>query len=990
MMLFPNWLNLRYKGNTLFYIKLFGFFKSLSIMFAVTAILMSTSVLANAEAPLEKVSLQLNWKYQFQFAGFIAAKEKGFYKDAGLDVELIEYQAGVNVRTNILTQKNNYGLEETSIYIDNKKIIPIKLLATYFPKSPHVLAVSKDIQSPNDLIRKKVMISKSFSTYNALSLMLNHFYLSGDNIKFIDHRYDINDFIDNKVDAVAVYRTNELFELEQKGIDFNILDPADYGDSMSANNLFTSMGEAKDHPERTQRFVKASNKGWAYALAHQEEIISIIYSRYSKIKSIEALRFEATQINRLMQSDAIAIGTINHAERVHLIKQFKRSGLLLDSQELNDDGEGALFTPEQVRYLQNKKEIAMCTDPNWMPYERIENGQHIGIVADIYTYFRSKLPIPIRLIKTDGWQESVDKARNRDCDILSLVAETPKRKEYMDFTHSFIDHPVVLATKNDAFFINDISDVKDKQFGVVKGYALAELLQERYPEANIVEVDSISDGLERVENGELFGYIDSLMAIAFLIQQDFTGTLKVSSRLQDKAKLAVATRNDQPQLNEIFEVLVSSLTDAQLQSFFNERVEVKREVIFDQGLVWRLFAILLSVFLALFIWYFFKLKRLNSELAEQKYQVEQEKERFKTIFDKSGNGLLLIDNNQFIDCNEKAVELLGYDSKDELLMKKPAEDLSPKYQSDGQLSTQNCINNAEICLREGSYHFEWLHHKKDGSKILMDVLLTRLDYDGKQIIHVTWRDLTAQKKYEQAILDATEQANKATVAKSEFLANMSHELRTPLHGILSFASMGVKKIDSASSEKLLHYFSRIKLSGDRLLLLLNDLLDLSKLESGKMELNIKRADLAKLFERHCQEQEQRIHDKGLTIQVDASNGAGTGMFDGDKVGQVMANLLSNAIKFSAENTDITVKIDRDEQYLVFSLTNQGVGIPEAELDDIFDAFIQSSKTKTGAGGTGLGLAICKQIIEKHNGQIWAENSPEDEGATFKFILPLIG
>ena len=972
--------------------KLYDLYKSGLMALAILTALTSLPAFSDAELPLEKVSLQLNWKYQFEFAGFIAAKEKGFYKDAGLDVELIEYQNDVDTRKNVLAQKINYGIEETSLYIENKKIIPIKLLATYLPKSPLVLAVSKDIKSPNDLANKRVMISKNLAMHSALSLMLNHFYLSRENMQLVDHIYNVGDFIQHKVDAVAIYRTNELFELEQKEIEFNILDPSDYNYNLSGGNLIASPAEVESYPERTRKFVEASNKGWEYALTHEEEIISVIYNKYSKNKTIEALRFEAMQIKKLMQPDVIAIGTIDHAARLKLVNQFKRSGLLLEDQVLKDASAEALFTSEQMQYLKNKKEITMCVDPNWMPYERIEQGQHIGIAADIFSYFRSILPIPIRLIETDSWQETVNKAKSRECDVISLVAKTPKRGEYMDFTSSFIDHPVVLATKNDTFFINNISDVKDKKFGIVKDYALMELVHEKYPDANVVGVESISDGLMRVENGELFGYIDSLMSIAFLIQQDFTGTLKVSSRLQDKARLTVATRNDQPQLNEIFEVLVSSLSDAQLQSSFNEWVDVKQEVVFDRELVWLLFSGLLSIMFAFFIWYFFKLKQLNTELEKQKHQIEQEKERFKALFDKSGNGLLLIENSLFIDCNEKAVSLLGYDSKEQLMVKNPAEDLSPKYQPDGQLSVDKCIDMTKICLLDGSYDCEWMYIKKDSSEILMDVLLTRLDYEEKQIIHVTWRDLTAQKKYEQAILVATAKANKATVAKSEFLANMSHELRTPLHGILSFANMGIKKIDTVPNEKLLHFFSRIKLSGDRLLLLLNDLLDLSKLETGKMELNIKQADLVTLFESCLREQEQLMHDKGLSIQMNAADDAGVGMFDQVKIGLVVTNLLSNAIKFSAENSVIAIKIDKDEKYLNFSLQDQGIGIPEAELDDIFDAFIQSSKTKTGAGGTGLGLAICKQVIDLHDGKIWAENNPDSEGsgAAFKFVLPLIG
>jgi ABC-type nitrate/sulfonate/bicarbonate transport system substrate-binding protein len=125
---------------------IFGKYKlsKLSVIFS----LLCFSSFSNAEKPLEKVSLQLDWKYQFEFAGFIAAKEKGFYKEAGLDVKLIEYKNGINIGADVLAGKRTYGIKKTSLHIKDGKIVPIKLLATYLPKSPLVLVTSPDINHP--------------------------------------------------------------------------------------------------------------------------------------------------------------------------------------------------------------------------------------------------------------------------------------------------------------------------------------------------------------------------------------------------------------------------------------------------------------------------------------------------------------------------------------------------------------------------------------------------------------------------------------------------------------------------------------------------------------------------------------------------------------------------------------------------------------------------------------------------------------------------
>ena len=249
------------------------------------------------------------------------------------------------------------------------------------------------------------------------------------------------------------------------------------------------------------------------------------------------------------------------------------------------------------------------------------------------------------------------------------------------------------------------------------------------------------------------------------------------------------------------------------------------------------------------------------------------------------------------------------------------------------------------------------------------------------------------------LIAAKDEAERANQFKNEFLANMSHELRTPMHAILSFAGIGVEKIDSASKEKLLHYFSSIKKSSKRLMVLLNDLLDLSKMEAGRMEFNQQNYDLKLVVKTALNELEELIHKKSLTLEVVADAIDTMVYIDTDKMLQVMRNLLSNAIKFSSEGQSIRISFSESNlpighrhsdtgtvPAISISVSDQGIGIPEDELATIFDKFVQSSKTRSGAGGTGLGLAICKEIVEGHNGSIQALNNPEG-GTVFTLSIP---
>lgn len=567
----------------------------------------------NASEALEKVSLQLDAKYQFQFAGYIAAKEKGFYQKAGLDVELIEYQDGIDIFEGVLARKTDYGVNKSCVFVKNNKIIPISLLASYFQKSPHVLVTSKAIKSPNDLIGKVIKVSSRNLRQSALAQLFSHFYLNSDNTTFVEKIDGLDDLIQHKVDAVSIYSTNEPFELIQKNFEYNIIDPSDYGYGSGAGHLFTSPYEVREHPERTKKFIDASNKGWKYALEHQKEIVDIIYHKYSKMKSIEALSFEAIETEKLMQSKTIAIGTVSKNSQQKLVKQLKRSGLLAEDQELSNLAENVLFTPEQISYLNNKKEITMCVTPEGMPFERIYNGQHIGIAADVIKSFQQQLGIPIKLMQTSTWVESLSKAKQRQCDILSLAVKTPERSIYLNFTEPYLKLPIVMATKIDTLFINDIAEVRKKPLGIVQGYAMAEQLRGLIPDINIIAVASMKEDLSRVESGELFGYIDNLMVIANSLQAQYAGVLKVSARLDIKSELSIATRNDQPQLNEVFNLLVQNIDNAELQSIYNKWVAVKQDPVIDYSFIWKALVVMLLVSVC-YIYFYLKLRRLNEKL----------------------------------------------------------------------------------------------------------------------------------------------------------------------------------------------------------------------------------------------------------------------------------------------------------------------------------------------------------------------------------------
>ena len=237
-------------------------------------------------------------------------------------------------------------------------------------------------------------------------------------------------------------------------------------------------------------------------------------------------------------------------------------------------------------YLEEKSELKLCVDPDWMPFESIKDGKHIGISSEYIKILSQKLNIPIVLVVTKTWTETLSKMKKRECDMLSLVAKTPSRERYMDFTSSILEFPLVLATKIGVSFINNISLVETRGIGIVRGYAPIETLKKSYPDMVIVPVDSVEDGLDRVERGEIFGFLDNSVVINEKIQKEYIGSLSISGKFQEQVRLGIATRSDEKLLHSIFEKAIQAIDEPIKESILNRWIKPNYIVNVDYAMAW--------------------------------------------------------------------------------------------------------------------------------------------------------------------------------------------------------------------------------------------------------------------------------------------------------------------------------------------------------------------------------------------------------------------
>ena len=578
-------------------------------------------------AKKEQVVLQLSWLHQFEYAGYYAAKEKGFYDKVDLDVVIREmnYLRKDFVIEDVLSEKINFAISYSSIIERFLKGDDLIFIANFLKHSPLVLATQKNIRLPSDILGKRFMGGNDALKNTAMNLMLKQFNITEKDFIDIPQTFDMNDFIEKKVDLTTIFLTNQVYTLNKKGIKYNIINPEDYGAEFYINNLFTSKTQYLKYPHRVKAFKAATIKGWDYALSNKEEIVDLILEKYnSQNKTREELLFEANQIENLILKSVYPLGSIDIKRVKRIADAYVQLGIVKDKSRLNKveefiyepENSYMQFTKKQKEYLKDKKELFLCIDPNWMPFEKInEDGKHIGLSSDYFNIFRKELGIPITLVKTDSWTQTLEYLKTRKCDILSLGMNTKDRREFLNFSSAYITTPLVLTTKPGITFIDDLTNLENKKIGIVKDYSFEKVLKEKYPFLEIVNVSNVDDGLSKVIKGDLFGFIGVLPIAAHKFQEMYLGQLKIAAKFDEVLELSMGFRNDEPQLVTIFENMLSKIGEERKKYIYNKYVAISYETLKDYTLV--IYSVVFFVFIICFFIYW------NRKLHKQKEETEK-------------------------------------------------------------------------------------------------------------------------------------------------------------------------------------------------------------------------------------------------------------------------------------------------------------------------------------------------------------------------------
>lgn len=381
---------------------------------------------------------------------------------------------------------------------------------------------------------------------------------------------------------------------------------------------------------------------------------------------------------------------------------------------------------------------------------------------------------------------------------------------------------------------------------------------------------------------------------------------------------------------------------------------------------------------------------LISERDESEQKLSEEEARMRLLLESTGEAIYGVNNRgEWTFCNHALLRLLGYKSQQELLGRN-IHDVMHHTRRDGTpYPREECSQLVELTAGKKIHVEEELLWRADGSSFEAEIWSHPLVENGASLgAVVTFIDITERKKVQQALQQAKEDAEAANRAKSDFLANMSHEIRTPMNGILGMTTLALEtNLDAEQRD----YLSMVKSSGESLLTLLNDILDLSKIEAGKLDLEIADMSVEDCIEEALEPLALRARQKGIVLVWNVGRDIPEVVRgDSTRLRQVFINLVGNALKFTNQGQVAIygrhAGATEGGLMLEFTVSDTGIGIAEEKRKKIFEAFAQADmSTSRRYGGTGLGLSICERLVNLMGGRIWVE-SEEGRGSEFHFTM----
>lgn len=531
---------------------------------------------------LKNVSLQLQWKHQFEFAGFYIAKEKGFYENVGLDVQIKEFDFGINIVNEVVSQKATFGTNYSSLIHDKSKGKDIVLLSAILQSSPHALITleKSGIKSLKDFIDKKLMIDKGASSVAPFLSMLQANKVSFDDIKKVPHTFNIDDLINQKVDISTVFVSNEPYYLDTKNIKYKIWNPKDYGFDFYDVLLFTSKDLAVNDPKTVTNFRDASLKGWEYAFSNIEETVELILKKYnSQNKSKDALVFEANELKKLAYYKNRDLGQIDVYSIQRIYDIYNILGLTqktIDYEEFifksMNDVKSLGLTQNEIEFIKKHPIIKVGGETDWPPFDFVQNGKYTGIAKEYLDLISKYTGLKFDIKTGYTWDELLSMGKNKELDLLPVIYYTENREKYFNYTKDYLTvRNYLFSLKSNPNRFNSLDDLNGKTIAFPKGFAQIEILKRDYPKINILETKNALDSIDALITKKADAMIENIALVSYVLKENSIQSLKSDFSLDIGANdLFMASRKDWPILKDILQKGLDKIT-------LQERIQINKK-----------------------------------------------------------------------------------------------------------------------------------------------------------------------------------------------------------------------------------------------------------------------------------------------------------------------------------------------------------------------------------------------------------------------------
>ncbi len=672
-----------------------------------------------------------------------------------------------------------------------------------------------------------------------------------------------------------------------------------------------------------------------------------------------------------------ALAVIPVSERMTILRRWSAGGASMPGlHTLN-------FSVREQRWLDKHPRLRVAVDENFLPLSFYnEKGEFSGIAAQVLAKVALRAGLKFDLQRGRSVPELIDRVTRDQADLLISLTPSPEREGSLRFTRPYLNTPFVLVSRIGAGSPGALDDMSGKRLAVIRGNPVRDLLVEQYPQIRLVDADNAEQVMAMVANGQADAAVNLLITASYMISRQYRDRLRVTSTVgTNPAHLAFATARGSLELFSILDKALLSITPEEMDALTNRW---RSEVVVDDNYWLRNrtaiiqgFMIAALLLLVALVWIAY-LRLLMRKRKQAEIALNDQLEFMRVLIDGTPHPIYVRDRQgRLMICNTAYLNVFGVERTAVI----------------GRTVLDGALRDVPEAR---DYHNDYMQVMADGLPRVQDRQLTPRGDEVLTIYHWIlpyrgsdgevngmiggWVDVSERQSLLQALREAKDSADAANCAKTTFLATMSHEIRTPMNAVIGMLELAMKKADQGVLDRFAIEVASGAARG--LLELIGDILDIARIESGRLSLALERANLRDLVISVVRVFEGLARQKQLQLLLDIDHGANRDvLIDPLRFKQIVSNLLSNAIKFTAQGEvrlSVRIKPDAHDEQLgvVLRVEDSGCGISVLDQQRLFSPFSQASNNAQSVhGGSGLGLVISRTLCEMMGGQLQLSSQP---------------